>query len=67
MNRVHETWEGYRFYLSSISPQEEGFLKKIQLVVNHDPGKYWLTYPGAIILTLGIILLFWLNPYKNHL
>ena len=65
MNNVYETWEGYRFYLSSISPQEEGSLKRIQLVVNHDPGKYWLTYPGAVILSCGILLLFWLNPYKK--
>jgi hypothetical protein len=60
MNHVHETWEGTRFYLSSIAPEEEGVLKRIQLIVNHDPGKYWLTYPGAVILTLGIVLLFWL-------
>lgn len=27
--------------------------------------KYVLTYPGAIILALGIILLFWIRPYKK--
>ena len=63
MNNVHETWEGYRFYLSNISPSGEESVKRIQLVVNHDPAKYWLTYPGAIILSIGILLLFWLWPY----
>lgn len=63
MNHVYETWEGYRFYLSNMAPSEEGAVKRVQIIVNHDPGKYWLTYPGALILTLGIILLFWLKPY----
>lgn len=64
MNHVYETWSGYRFYLSNIIPNENG-AKRIQLVVNHDPAKYLLTYTGALILTLGILLLFWFNPYKN--
>jgi hypothetical protein len=59
MNRVHETWDGYRFYLSSISPQNEAHVKRVQLIVNKDPAKYMLTYPGGILVTLGIILLFW--------
>lgn len=63
MNNVHETWDGYRFYLSSISPADESAVKRVQIVVNHDPAKYWLTYPGALVLTLGIGLLFWLKPY----
>jgi len=65
MNQVHETWDGYRFYLSNITPGDESSVKRIQIVVNHDPAKYWLTYPGAIILSLGIILLFWMRPYKK--
>lgn len=59
MNNVHETWDGFRFYLSNITPPNESSAKRIQLVVNHDPAKYWLTYPGAIILSFGILLLFW--------
>ena len=59
MNNVHETWDGYRFYLASISPPSENAVKQIQIVVNHDPAKYILTYPGAIILTVGIVSLFW--------
>lgn len=65
MNQVHETWDGYRFYLSSIAPPDEGAVKKVQIVVNYDPAKYWLTYPGAIILTCGILLLFCMRPYKR--
>lgn len=59
MNNVHETWDGYRFYLANIAPPHDSAVKRIQLIVNHDPAKYLLTYPGAIILTLGILLLFW--------
>jgi len=58
MNHVHETWDGYRFYLASMTPVADSGVKRIQVVVNHDPAKYWLTYPGAIILTCGIMLLF---------
>jgi hypothetical protein len=65
MNHVHETDDGYRFYLSSMYPPEEGSVKTIQIVANRDPAKYWMTYPGAVILTLGIVLLFWLRPYKG--
>ena len=66
MNNVHETKDGYRFYLASLSPAEEIAPQRVQIVVNHDPAKYILTYPGAIILSLGIILLFWMRPYKNE-
>lgn len=59
MNNVHETREGYRFYLSNISPSDETAVKRIQIAVNYDPGKYWLTYFGAVVMTLGIIMLFW--------
>lgn len=66
MNHVHETWEGYRFYLSNITPNDESNVKHIQIAVNYDPAKYWLTYPGAIVLCLGIFLLFWANPYAKN-
>lgn len=66
MNNVHETWDGYRFYLASIAPANEGSVKRVQIVVNYDPAKYWLTYPGACILSLGIILLFTLRPYRKN-
>jgi hypothetical protein len=59
MNNVFETWDGYRFYLANIVPADEGAVKRVQIVVNYDPAKYWLTYPGCMLLVLGIILLFW--------
>lgn len=63
MNDVHETWDGYRFYLATISPPEEIAAQSSGIAVNHDPAKYLLTYPGGIIMTIGIILLFWIFPY----
>lgn len=65
MNNVHETSDGYRFYLSNIFPPEEASLKRVQIVVNKDPGKYILTYPGSFLTALGIVLLFWFQPYKK--
>lgn len=65
MNQVHETWDGYRFYLSSIAPGDESAVKQVQIVVNYDPAKYFLTYPGAIVLSCGILMLFILRPYKR--
>jgi hypothetical protein len=64
MNNVHETWDGYRFYLANISPPNETSVQRVQIVVNHDPGKYYFTYPGAIILTCGIFLLFWFRKRR---
>lgn len=63
MNNVYETDDAYRFYLSGLSENKEG-IHTVQIVVNRDPAKYWLTYPGGIVLAMGIIALFWLNPYK---
>ncbi|MDR3624387.1 MAG: hypothetical protein P4L16_04520 [Chlamydiales bacterium] len=64
MNNVHETHDGYRFYMSNLSADELS-AKRTQLAVNYDPQKYYLTYPGAFLLSLGILLLFWLRPYKS--
>ena len=66
MNNVHETWDGFRFYLAGLSTHEETAAKRIQLVVNHDPAKYWLTYPGGAILSLGIVLLFWKRKQRSN-
>jgi hypothetical protein len=65
MNKVHETWDGYRFYMASISPSDNSAVHRVQVVVNRDPAKYWLTYPGAALVTLGIGLLFWFWPYSK--
>ncbi len=66
MNHVHETWDGYRFYLASLTPPTEGAVKRVQIVVNHDPAKYWLTYPGAFLVSCGILLLFAMRPYRQR-
>lgn len=63
MNRVYETWDGYRFYLAGMSTSSESGIHRIQIVVNHDPVKYYLTYPGALLVALGAILLFWFKSY----
>lgn len=65
MNKVYETWDGYRFYLSSITPPNETAIKQVQIVVNYDPAKYLLTYPGAIVLSCGILMLFVMRPYRR--
>jgi hypothetical protein len=65
MNNVYETWDGYRFYLSNISPSNPGSVKRIQLVVNQDPAKYLMTYPGAIVMILGILGLFFKKKKGN--
>ncbi len=61
MNHVYETWEGYRFYLSNIFPPDEGSVKRVQIIVNLDPAKYILTYPGCILMVIGIISLLWIK------
>lgn len=58
MNNVYETWDGFRFYLANISKDSP---KKILLVVNYDPYKYILTYPGGILVAIGILLLLWVK------
>jgi len=63
MNHVYETWDGYRFYLSGVQGHPESGIKRAQLAVNYDPVKYGITYPGALILFLGMGLLFWVRPY----
>lgn len=66
MNNVHETWDGYRFYLANITPGTETAIQHVQIAVNHDPAKYLVTYPGAAISSLGILLLFWMRPYGRR-
>jgi|GEM_PF-1295239 len=65
MNDVYETWDGYRFYLAGIGHSADLSLKYIRLVVNYDPAKYFLTYPGAALLLLGTILLFWVYTHST--
>lgn len=57
MNRVHETWDGTRFYLANVSENNGHEAKRVQIVVNRDPAKYWLTYPGGFVVGIGMIML----------
>lgn len=66
MNNVYETWDGFRFYLANMTPATSSQAKRVHIVVNYDPAKYLLTYPGALIVSIGILLLFWMNPYRSH-
>lgn len=61
MNRVHETADGYRLYLSGMTAIDPYNVRAVQLVVNRDPAKYLFTYPGALLVGLGIIGLFFYN------
>lgn len=66
MNRVYETWDGYRFYLSSVGTSGDQGLKRVQLVINHDPAKYFLTYPGALLVFFGALSLFWGRSFRRN-
>lgn len=65
MNNVHETFDGYRFYLAGLSKNSSG-INNVQIVVNRDPAKYFLTYPGAFLVGLGITLLFWFQKLSFY-
>lgn len=58
MNHVHQTWDGYRFYLGNLTPSDESSAQTVQLIINRDPTKYLLTYPGGILIGLGTLLLY---------
>ncbi len=65
MNQVHEAAKGYRFYLSGLAPAQEIAPRKVHLVVNRDPVRWWLTYPGAFFISIGTVLLLTLQPYSR--
>lgn len=64
MNRVFETKEGHRFYLSSIY-EEAGRAREALLIVNHDPTKWIFTYPGGVLTIVGALLLLRLRNQKD--
>lgn len=64
MNQVHETTDGFRFYLSGMSIIDPYGVRMVHLVVSKDPVKAYLTYPGALLVGLGILLLFFGNRKK---
>lgn len=58
LNRVFETDEGYRFFLSSITPSDESDVPEVRLALNYDPSKRLLVFSGSILVALGIVLLY---------
>ncbi|CRX39240.1 hypothetical protein [Estrella lausannensis] len=58
LNRVFETDEGYRFFLSSITPSDESDVPEVRLALNYDPSKRLLVFAGSILVALGIVLLY---------
>ncbi|MFN0065213.1 MAG: hypothetical protein ACKVOH_03135 [Chlamydiales bacterium] len=63
MNHVYETKKHYRFYMSNLWTPTPFSAPRVQIVVNRDPGKYYLTYPGGVLLALGIVLLYLRKAY----
>ena len=57
MNEVYEADDQTRFYLASMTDQVDD-AKQITIVVNYDPVRNTLTYPGALLVVLGAVLLF---------
>ncbi len=64
MNQVFEADDGTRFYLSSIS-SEPGKRKTVQLIVNYDPVRYSVTYPGALLLAIGMVWILFKSKKKS--
>jgi len=65
MNKVHEAKDGTRFYMANLTSVHPLCAKQATLVVNWDPAKYTLTYPGAVLITLGALLLFFRKKYES--
>lgn len=65
MNRVYESQKGYRFYLAQVTPVEEQRAQRAVLIVNRDPAKRGLTYPGAGLVALGSFL-FYRQRFKRR-
>ena len=60
MNKPLE-YGGYTFYQASYQV-EEGAPPISVLSVNYDPGR-WLKYVGSMLLVLGIVIMFYMNPH----
>jgi hypothetical protein len=57
MNESME-YQGLVFYQASFEEDEAGRAIASILSVNYDPGR-WIKYFGSLVLSLGIVLLFW--------
>lgn len=52
--------QGLTFYQASYNSDEQGRLVNSVFSVNYDPGRWW-KYLGALIMTMGVISLFWMR------
>lgn len=52
--------EGLTFYQASFNSDEQGRLVNSVFSVNYDPGRWW-KYIGALIMTAGVLSLFWMR------
>lgn len=51
-------WKGLTFYQASFQEDDKGEPTASVLSVNYDPGRWW-KYLGSLVMSLGIILLFY--------
>lgn len=65
MNRVFESDDGYRFFLSHIIPSDESAPQEVRLALNYDPSKRLFIYAGSILVALGIVLLYFFAMKKD--
>lgn len=56
-------WQGLTFYQASYQTDEAGKPVKSVLSVNYDPGRF-LKYLGSLLISIGIILLFYFKNLK---
>jgi len=61
MNHILD-YEGYRFFQSSFDRDEKG----TYLSVNHDFWGTWISYIGYILLTLGLLMVFFSKNTRFH-
>lgn len=65
LNRVFETDDGYRFFLSSILHGDESDVQEVRLAVNHDPSRRIFVFLGSSLVALGIVLLYLFSVRKK--
>ncbi|HRO67479.1 MAG TPA: cytochrome c biogenesis protein ResB, partial [Pseudobdellovibrionaceae bacterium] len=53
-------YKGLTFYQASFQNDEMGRPVASVFSVNHDPGR-WLKYIGSLVMSLGVVALFWLR------
>lgn len=65
LNRVFETKDGYRFFLSNIHPSDESAPQEVRLALNYDPSRRLFIFAGSILVAIGILLLYFFVMRKR--